>query len=227
MKVLFVGEGPHDFGRDDEAAYPPSAATGVVPILAQKVVPAITQDSLAIKWREITLLNPHKKGLDNKVAAAILISARKFGCAGTICVRDRDRMEDLAASLEAGIQKGLKQVGGAHKATFGLAVESVEAWSLGAPSALATILDIARTLVESEYRVRDVEEYHENSGKEDHRPKKILAKVAETRNRHPGTEFRKEVAEATDIAELEKNCSQGFQPFAKRLRDVFGESSPS
>lgn len=227
MKVLFVGEGPHDIGRDENAAFPPSAANGVVPILARKVVPAIAQDSLAIKWREITLLDPHKKGLDNKVAAAILISARRFGCAGTICVRDQDRAGDLAESLAAGIQKGLRQAGGGHKATFGLAVESVEAWSLGAPSALAAVLGIPNAQMETLYRVRDVEKYHEKSGKEEHKPKKILEQIAAIQNRHSGTEFRQEVANATDIAELEKNCPAGFLPFAARLRETFVESLQS
>jgi hypothetical protein len=231
MKVLFVGEGPHDIGRDENAAYPPTVANGVVPILVRKVVPTVMPDSVAIKWREITLFSLKTKkfdseyGLDNKVAAAILVSARRFGCEGTICVRDQDKAEGLVEILEEGVKKGLQKVGGYHKATFGLVIESIEAWSLGAPSALAAVLNVPKSDIENKYRVRDVERFHEKSGKVEHRPKKILEQVADMRNRHPGTEFRKEVADATDIAELEKNCPYGFQPFAKRLRDQFGEQN--
>ncbi len=56
MRVLFIGEGPHDIGHQSFDPQP-RPATGTVPTLSRRVCPAIEEDSLALAWREIPILD--------------------------------------------------------------------------------------------------------------------------------------------------------------------------
>jgi hypothetical protein len=226
MKVLFVGEGKNDIGPS-ELDSGPRAARGVVPALARKVVALINEDCPALAWRELSLFDPRarKKGFAAKVTAAILVSSRRFACGGTVCVADRDRDGERLTQMAAGRETGLELAGGAHGAVCGVAVESVEAWTLGAPEALAEELGLDPGAVRKEYPKTDVESLHENSGKPEHRPKALLARIANLKNRSDDTEFREAVAQRTDIAALERACQKGFRPFAEELRVVFGAGS--
>jgi hypothetical protein len=64
---------------------------------------------VALRWVEIARFDPRgkKKGWPAKVAAAILLSARKFACDGAICVADRDRQEDRLSEMDEGRRRGL------------------------------------------------------------------------------------------------------------------------
>ncbi|HYT93173.1 MAG TPA: hypothetical protein VEL76_30930 [Gemmataceae bacterium] len=223
MKVLFIGEGPTDIGHSGMDPDRPRPATGPLAILARKVCPQIDADSLALRWVEIARFDPRgkKKGWEAKVAAAILLSARKFDCDGTICIADRDRQKERLSEMDAGLQRGLGQVGSEHAAVCGVAIESIEAWALGAPSALAAELEEEVKTIQREYRLKEVEQFCESSGKEEHRPKGLLERLAQLVHRSDGTDFRQAVAERTDISELEKNCQDGFKPFADALRTAF------
>lgn len=75
--------------------------------------------------------------------------------------------------------------------------------------------------VHAVYAASHAESFFEKSGKPDHRPKALLQRVAESGNRNDDADFRAEVAECTDPAELERHCPEGFKPFAAALRTAF------
>jgi hypothetical protein len=223
VKVLFVGEGPQDIGtpRFDPQ---PRPARGVVCTLARKVCPEIAADSLALAWREIPVFDKdaRKRGLERKVARAIALSAIKFGCVGTVCVTDHDRDERRLSAMDEGRAQGLQVAGPGHQAVCGVAVEFVEAWTLGDPEAIAAVLEESASTIRQKYREAKVEDLYQNSGKPENRPKDLLEQIASLKRRKDCAEFREEVAAQTQVAALEKTCSRGFKPFAERLRAAFG-----
>jgi hypothetical protein len=141
---------------------------------------------------------------------------------GTVVVTDRDADPDRRAALEAGVARA-RQLFPGHPIAWGLAVESVEAWTLGSPDAIADELDVEIARVHGEYpRGVPVEALSERSGKEAHRPKRLLERIAQLASRDDSAEFREAVAERTDVAALESACPEGFAPFAGELRVAFG-----
>jgi hypothetical protein len=223
MRVLFIGEGTHDIGPPAFDPQPRPAA-GVVSTLARRVCPAISQDSLALAWTEITILDPKKRrrGLDAKVERAIVLSVEKYGLDGTVCVADQDRDATRLNAMEEGQTRGLNIVRRPHAAACAVAVESIKAWTLGAPEAIALVLGTDAGDVQSHYRLRDVESFYQHSGKPDHRPKDILGRIAAAKHRKDSSEFRSAVAEHTDVAALKQTCPLGFRPFAEKLAAAFG-----
>ena len=130
MKVLFVGEGPNDVGSSANDS-DPRPAGGVVSALAQKVCSGIAAHSIALRWTQLHRFYPGgNKGLAGKVAVAVLQAARKFECMGTVCVYDRDRDHDRLGLMREGAARGLAAIGTPHAVVCGVAVESVEAWTL-------------------------------------------------------------------------------------------------
>jgi hypothetical protein len=223
VKALFVGEGKHDIGPAGESWSQPRPATGVVPALARRVCPSIGAESIALAWHDISRFSPSaRRGLEAKVAAAILLSARRFDCAGTICVIDRDGDEARLDAMGRGERRGLSAVGAPHTTAVGEAVESIDAWTLGAPSALAEALGIPVERVHPALPKKHVEALRESSEKEEHRPKAVLARIAALANQSDGTTLRRAVAERTSVADLESSCPAGFAPFARKLRASFG-----
>lgn len=223
MKVLFVGEGNHDIGPAGESSGRPRPATGVVPALARRVCPAISAESIALAWHDISRFSPRaRRGFEAKVAAAILLSARRFDCAGTICVNDRDGDETRLEGLCRGEMAGRLSVGASHATAVGEAVESIEAWTLGAPVPLADELGIPVERVRSALPKKHVEALRESSEKEEHRPKAVLTRIAALANASDSTALRRAVAERTSVADLEAACPTGFAPFARNLRASFG-----
>ncbi|MCL4207022.1 MAG: hypothetical protein KJ000_31450 [Pirellulaceae bacterium] len=223
MRVLLIGEGSHDIGPPTFDPQPRPAA-GVVSTLARRVSPAISKDSLALAWTEISNLDPkkRKRGLDAKVETAIVLSAMKYGLDGTVCVADQDRDATRLSTMEEGQSRGLNLVRQPHAAACGVAVESIEAWTLGAPEAIALVLGTDAAVVQSHYRLRDVESFYQHSGKSDHRPKDILGRIAAAKHWKDSSEFRSAVAEHTDVAALKQTCPRGFRPFAEKLSAAFG-----
>ena len=220
MKVLFVGEGPHDVGRESRNSLEePCPAGGVVTTLARRVVSSIGADSLALRWSELVRFHPSaKKGFAGKVAAAALLS-RRYECVGTICVADRDRKPDREQAMQDGQQRALA-ISSTHPVVCGIAVESIEAWTLGAHGALADELGIDAKHVRAEL-LTDVESLYENSGKPKYQPKAVLQGLAQKVHRDDCVNLRVAVAERTNLAELERACPAGFAPFAKALREAF------
>ena len=155
----------------------------------------------------------------------MFLAVRKFGCAGTVVVADRDREDGRESEMEAGVERA-RQLYDQHPTTWGLAVESVEAWTLGVPDRIAEELGVTLEEVQQQYpRGVDVEYLIEGSGKEDHRPKQLLERIAQLKHREDSTEFREAVAERTDVETLARTCPQGFAPFAERVRAAFGQAS--
>jgi hypothetical protein len=218
MKVLFVGEGRNELGRPDWPARL-RPATGVVPTLSRKVCANIAQDSLAIQWREVAVLNRRKRGnvLAARVQAAIVL-ALQHGCKGTVCLHDQDREPERLEQMQQGVPPDQTAN---HPVVCSLAVESIEAWTLGAPEAIATVL--GPNVVEGQaYKVNDVESFHQNSDKAEKRPKDLLDQIARAAKREDSTDLRVKIAEHTDIDSLERNCPKGFKPFAQKLRAALG-----
>jgi hypothetical protein len=223
VKVLFVGEGQHDIGKATFSPNQPRPAGGVMPVLAGKLA-QISENSLAISFREIPLFDRERRGsgLAKKVEAAILLSQR-FECAGTICVSDRDGKEGRLEQLAQGKVAGQSLLNQPHPVACGLAVESIEAWTLGDPRAIADVLGLEPAEVEAKCRTgKHLEELKETSGKPDHRPKSLLQTLAQLKHRDDGEEFRREVAQRADIGRLESACPKGFAPFAAEIRREFG-----
>jgi hypothetical protein len=220
MKVLFVGEGRHDIGDSNPNPFHPRPANGTIPALARRICPTIAQESLSLAWTEVRRFNSSAKkhGFPAKIIAAVLVAERKFGCTGTVVVADRDGDAGRHAELEEGLARA-KELFPQHLTASGLAVESVEAWTLGAPDKIAEELgvDVKRVLEQFPPGVH-VESLSERSGKPDHQPKHLLKRIAQLKHRHDCTEFRQAVAEKTDVASLAKACPHGFAPFAEQLR---------
>lgn len=223
-----MGEGPHDIGRQAPSLGEPGPAGGVVATLARRVVPAIAGDSPALRWTELSRFHPsaRKSGLEAKVAAAILISQRRLGLAGTICVVDRDGDTDRLAALRAGRERGLASAAPGHAVVCGVAVESIEAWTLGARAALATELGLEISALSS-HLPSDIEALREQSGKQEKRPKALLQRLAGLVHRQDGEALRTAVAERTDLQELIRRCPQGFAPFAAELVVALATDSES
>ncbi len=227
MKVLFIGEGRHDIGDPNPDPYSPRSAKGTIPTLASRIWDGIGSESAALAWSEIRRFNPsaQKSGYPAKVAAAALLAVRKFGCAATVVVADRDRNNSRQSELEEGIGRA-RQLFPQLLSVWGLAVESVEAWTLGVPEKIAEELGVDVKLVRQQYpRGVDVESLSETSGKPDHRPKKLLERIAQLKHRQDCTEFRQAIAERTEVAALSQACPKGFAPFAEQLRNALGQAS--
>jgi hypothetical protein len=221
LKVLFVGEGNHDIGAVGERWGQPRPATGVVPALARRVCPVIDDESIALAWRDIPRFSRRPgKGFEAKVAAAILLT-RRFGCDGAVCVSDRDSDGSRLPAMHRGKQAGLKALGPAGRAAVGVAVESIEAWTLGAIRALAEELELPLERIRSEMPKKHVEGLRESSGNEELRPKPLMQRLAEIAHRADGVALRIAVAERTDPGELAAACPEGFAPFAEDLRATF------
>jgi hypothetical protein len=218
VKVLFVADGKHDIGAPElpvNEAYP---AGGVIPVLARNAAPKIEAGSLALRWAEIPRLDPagKKKGYAAKARAAVLIARRRYGCEGGVFVVDQDgKDEDRVGELKAASTPSFPVACGA-------AVNSIEAWTLGAPEAIAAELGLKEEAVRAAYPSKHVEDLLETSGKEELRPKGLLERIARLAHRHDGTAFRVAVAHRTDVAALARACPRGFAPFLAELRALFG-----
>ena len=152
-------------------------------------------------------------------------AVRKFDCHGTILVADRDRDAGRRAELEEGVDRA-RTLFANHPTAWGLAVESIEAWTLAVPDKIAEELGVSVKLVQQQYPGgTHVESLVEGSGKPDHRPKLLLDRIAQLKHRNDSTDLRQAIAERTDVEALERACPQGFAPFAAKLRAAFGQVS--
>lgn len=220
MKVLFVGDGRHEIGPSVFAPQP-RPAIGVMATLCRKISPVISTESVALSWVELSRFDPQKrKGWEHKLIAAKELAARKYGCLGTIAVVDQDRDSSRIEDLRAG-QARIQNDASEHAVAVGMAIESIEAWTLGDPQAVASVLNVAVAEIVKHYSEARVESYFEQSGKIEHQPKQILERVTSVGHRRPDDEFRAEVAQKTDLTTLERNCPKGFAPFAADVRKNF------
>jgi hypothetical protein len=223
--LLFLGEGRHDIGDASPNPYDPRPAQGTIPTLARRICASIDSESVALAWTEIRRFNrdARKAGYSAKIAAAVLVAARKFACVGTVVVADRDGKADRQAEMEEGVERA-RRLFPHHPTVAGLAVESVEAWTLGVPHRIAEELQMDIEAIRKHYPPRiPIESLSERSGKPEHRPKQLLEKLAQLKHRTDSTAFRQAIAERSEVAELERACPQGFAPFAAHVRAAFGQ----
>jgi len=219
VKVLFVGEGPHDVGRPREVEGAPTVAGGVVTILSRRARPDVDAESIALRWTELRRFHPdaRRKGFARKVPVAALIGSRRFDCDAVVCIADQDGDEDRIDQLREGARRARDSVG--CGVAVGVAVQAIEAWTLGAAEALAAELETPVADVIAAFpRGVHVEALNERSGKDDHRPRTLLARIAALADRSDNQLLRDAVAERTDSRRLEEKCPAGFAPFAAELR---------
>jgi hypothetical protein len=226
VKILFIGEGRHDIGGPSPHPRQPRPAGGTIPALARRLSAAVAPESVALAWSEISRFNlsAKKRGYPAKIAAAVLLATRNFNCEATITVADRDGKVERYDELLAGVNRA-SEIFPKHPIVWGLAVESVEAWTLAAPEAIADELGVDVQLVKRQYPAgASVEALSERSGKREHRPKQLLDRIAQLKHRHDSAEFREAVAVRTEVAALVRACPIGFAPFAEQVRRAFGGS---
>lgn len=229
-RVLFIGDGEHDIGKPEwptDAAFP---ARGVVPALARRVAAIDCPASLALHWAHPRLarfpVDRHAtktRGYAAKLRAARLhVEHGTLAVEGIVCAVDEDRKperRELPGQAQALATERCAIVGG-------VAICSIEAWTLGAATALANVLGTTAQEVRRACPSGQVETLYEGSGKQDRQPKGLLDDLARRFGRRPDSlELREEVAECTDIGELTTSCPEGFAPFAAALRAVFGPAS--
>lgn len=219
MKILFVGEGRHDIGTHE---FPPrpGAPDAFLLGICQKLVPEISSDSIAIKWSQINLFSKdRRRGLDRKLLAASQLAA-SHGCVGLIAVVDQDRDEDRIRILNE-TRNAIALREPTQRAAVGVAIESIEAWVLGDPAAIASTIGKTESEVLSVYRLASVESLYERSGNHETRPKGIVSRIAAIAHSEDSAEWRCDVADRISISTLERNCPSGFKPFADDVRRVF------
>ncbi len=219
-RVLFVGDGKHDVGGPEWPTEDPFPAGGVVSYLAAKVAAIDREGSLALRWSQIVRLPlGGRRGYAAKVRAAQLLAERRLGLQGVVCVIDEDNdpsRREFPAQAQAHGNDGCPTVGG-------VAVRSIEAWTLGTPTALAEVLGTSRDKLRGACPTVAVEELYEGSGKQELRPKLLLDRLARRfANTDDSLELREQVADAADPQELCGTCPGGFAPFAAALRTAFG-----
>jgi hypothetical protein len=233
LKVLFVGEGKHELGPSQSGRLP-QPATGPVPALVRRICPSLAAEHVGLTWIKLGLFQVGQKQLDRDIAGsgyrrkakrAVLLSD-KFQCDGTVCVVDADTASaDCLDQMRQGQTEGLKMLESLHRshaAACGVAHKSIDAWILGARTALAAQLGVTVEALRQYYPAKHIEELSNQSGKEEHQPKAILGRIASLHGRAADTDFRTAVAERTDIEELEKECPKGFKPFAQDVSRAFG-----
>ncbi|WAS96898.1 hypothetical protein [Nannocystis punicea] len=230
-RVLFLGDGKHDIGVPDWPTDEPFPARGVVPHLAESVAAIDSSGSLAMPWSHPRLARFQPKnrprrtlGYEAKIRAAQLQIEHGIHLVdGLVCVVDEDNDRD---------RRGLPAAAHAHTSercpiVCGVAVRSIEAWTLGARRAIAEALGTTPDMVARTCPSGPVEDLYENTGDRSRRPKHILQRLAEELGRMTDSlELREEIARHTDPDELCVACPAGFAPFAAALRAAFGPCPP-
>jgi len=225
-RVLFIGDGKHDIGKPEWPSDEAFPARGVVPLLAGRVAAIDCPASVAMPWAHPKLarfpvVRPTKtRGYEAKLRAARLhVERGTLEVEGIVCVVDEDN--DAERRELPGVADGLATE--RCPIAGGVAVRSIEAWTLGASTALADVLGISPQELRRACPSGSVEDLYDGSGKHKLQSKMLLNALTERfRHRSASLELREEVAAQTDIAELAKNCPEGFAPFVAALRAAFG-----
>ena len=107
--------------------------------------------------------------------------------------------------------------GSDHRIVCGVAIESIEAWILGIPTAIASVLDVDIAEVQKHYRLKDVEDLYQNSDKAERRPK---GPPGSDRGGQASSGWHRPSGQGSCSAwrpgATGRNCLQGFKPFAEK-----------
>lgn len=221
MKILFVGEGVHDLNRRDWTQ-DFGKADGVVAELLRRACPdAVGDESISVPWKSkaLTVLSK-KRGISPRVHKLQLAVefAKRQNCAATVAVYDDDNREGRAdALIDAGTEVTRSHPD--HRVITGVAVRTIEAWCLGAVSALAEVAGVPADEIDRRRRKspEDLDSDDSPSGKGSKTILDDIAKACGETKAH--AEFRAEVARRTDVEELARNCPRGFGPFLRQVRE--------
>jgi len=227
-RVLFIGDGKHDIGKPEWPTDDAFPARGVVPLLAERIAAIDRPHSVAMHWAhpKLARFSPDRmktRGYEAKLRAAHLqVKRGVLPVEGIVCVVDEDKKPGRRQLPGEALELTTERC----PIACGVAVRSIEAWTLGARQALADVLGIKAQELRRACPSGPIEELYEGSDKQERRPKALMEALARRfGHRRDSLELREEVAERTDIAELSAACPEGFAPFTGALRAAFGPLS--
>lgn len=224
MRTIFlVGEGKTDIGTVGRpSVLPEEAREGVVQVLVRRVLDAPASE-LAFKPRAVRSFpkepgkfkGPRLEGDARNAYRAYQLA--RFDHDGMIMVRDSDNTGDeRLAQMEAGIQTARQRKGPQIPHACGLAVQTIEAWVLGA-------LAGRDQPVPALPRGKAIEElWGKKNDPESHHPRALCRQALRHLDMGDDLTSKATVVEDCDLAALERACPRGFARFAGALRLAFG-----
>jgi hypothetical protein len=215
-RVLFIGDGKHDVGAPEWPTDEP---------FPERVAAIDRENSVAMNWAHPRLVRfvvgraGKTKGYPAKLRAAQLqIERGMLAVDGIVGVVDEDNDPGRRDLPEVGRGLATEQC----PIVCGVAVRSIEAWTIGATKALAEVLGVGVDDLRRACPSVHVEELYDSSGKPELRSKTLLQKLAGLGKTSDSLQLREDVAQRTDPTGLCEACPSGFAPFAERLRTTFG-----
>jgi hypothetical protein len=223
MRTIFlVGEGKTDIGTAGQpSVLPHEAREGVVQVLVRRVLDAPASE-LEFKPRAVRdfpkepgkFKGPRLEGDARKAYRAYQLA--RFDHDGMIMVRDSDNTGDeRLAQMEAGIAAARQRSGPRIPHACGLAIQTIEAWVLGA-------LACRDQPVPALPRGKAIEELWGSANDPGSNHPRPLCRRA-LRDIHMSDDLSGKVAvvEDCDLAGLERACPGGFARFARDVRRAF------
>jgi len=230
MRVLILGEGPTDLGRTK--ADHTFELEGALPLLARKLIEQADVetdiDMHGLQWKQMPRrslagacrMGRSMQGFANKLWGLLgLKEGREADAIVAVVDRDGKRHKDRIQELN----KGRDELRKANKpCAVGVAIEMIEAWLLADEEALRTALNDP-----SIQRQPDPETLASRNENSEQNPKGRLQRLMERSlgGEIPQADFPAcyaEIARNTSLSVLEQRCSEGFQPFAGQVRELFG-----
>lgn len=222
MRILFVGEGPTDVGRQTCCDPSDSEALGAVaPVLVRKILEAhASRHSVRFDFVPRRFGWVRRGGFQRKIQTSMAL-AREQGFDAVVALTDRDgpsnhgRLKALRAGRDDAWNKDLNPL----PCALGMPIETIEAWLL-TPDAAREGLGLEETPAECPAP----ESLGGKSGEPDH-PKSVFnswCAEAPTGRFTSMTDAMAAVAERTDVDSLTRRCPQGFAPFAEEVRTRLG-----
>lgn len=226
MRVLILGEGATDLGQ----LHPDGTVQreGCVPVFVRRLLAERqTQNAIEIRARELRKIRTFPRGpkrithsehgYSNKLRVVLGLDLGREADAIVVVVdRDGERNFDRIEEL----QKGRDELLATRKpCAVGVAIEMIEAWLLADEQALTQVLG---TTVP---RQSDPESLSSRDEQSEQNPRgRLLHLIENTRGKLTTTgDFAAlcaEIANAASIAVIETRCKEGFEPFARQVREM-------
>ncbi len=212
-RYLLVGEGPTDLG----AFVDYELLGGAVRIFTLKSLcdqRGLPRAAVELAPRPLKAIRKHRHGYAGKVLAA-MTEADIEGFDGLIFVMDRDRDTDRLSELRSGLQAA-REAEIPIPTALGLCIETVEAWLLADPAAVAEVLEVPKDQIPPNPEKLDGKE---SSGQH---PKDIIALLIEKSPKEDldlGQVYG-DIAESADLDTVAKACPKGFAAYQKELEGL-------
>lgn len=243
LKLLLQGEGPTDCGTVNYQTG--ETEEGPIQIYIRKILDnaEVTMDLLPRADMELSVfrqkrprLQPRGQKLKGHGIRAYLLSieALRKECDGAVLYVDADKESGIDARKEFACQKRYEEIkkdilhGFQAKELRGVAaipMKMIESWMMGDKNALQKAFGQARQpkhkkiSVESFPSSPELEWGSKNDGNSNY-PKNQLHRILIAYNREPSRETFCEIAQATDIEILRKNCPISFNDFYEQLKTL-------